>query len=182
MPLRDFAERTRTTLPRSALARNKRRPADLGRVQGERRARGGKPGSRRPPDRVCTRSTSVSWELVWRSKPPVRRRRGRELELEQASIILPSAIADAAPPRRQIAALLILPPALPPSFPTATAFLALLEQQLTLRTFLVSHSISLADWALWGAVRNNSIARAQLGQFVHVSRWSVPAFASRQVR
>ncbi|KAM0755247.1 glutamyl-tRNA synthetase [Meredithblackwellia eburnea MCA 4105] len=67
--------------------------------------------------------------------------------------------------------LLLLQPPFPPTFPASTSFLTSLEQHLTLRTYLVSHSPSLVDYILWGSLRVNTIARAQLGSFPHVGRW-----------
>ena len=62
-------------------------------------------------------------------------------------------------------------PAPPFTFPSATGLLAALEQRLTLRTFLVGHSLTLADWAVWGHIKANTIALAQLSKAPHTARW-----------
>lgn len=60
-----------------------------------------------------------------------------------------------------------------PAVPTATAFISMLEQRLTLRTYLVGHSLTLADWALWHGLKTNMIAQSQLSKAPHTLRWSL---------
>ncbi|KAM0786047.1 hypothetical protein ACM66B_006858 [Microbotryomycetes sp. NB124-2] len=66
--------------------------------------------------------------------------------------------------------LLQLPPH-PPAFATATAWLAQLEQRLTLRTYLVGHQLSIADWAAWGNLKMNTVAQKSMSKTPHVARW-----------
>ncbi|KPV71920.1 uncharacterized protein RHOBADRAFT_56299 [Rhodotorula graminis WP1] len=67
--------------------------------------------------------------------------------------------------------LLLLPPAFPPTFPTATAFLASLEQRLTLRTYAAANRPTVADYALFGALKTNTIAQTLLAKAPHTHRW-----------
>jgi len=67
--------------------------------------------------------------------------------------------------------LLLLPPAFPPAFPTATAFLASLEQRLTLRTYAAANRPTVADYALFGALKTNTIAQTLLAKAPHTLRW-----------
>ncbi|GAA5931087.1 glutamate--tRNA ligase GUS1 [Sporobolomyces koalae] len=74
----------------------------------------------------------------------------------------------------EITALLTSIPPFPPAFPTATALLVALEQRLTLRTFLVGHGRtepSVADFALFSALKNNVIALGLLPKAPHTQRW-----------
>ncbi|KAK4053615.1 glutamate--tRNA ligase [Microbotryomycetes sp. JL221] len=59
----------------------------------------------------------------------------------------------------------------PPAYAPTLTWLTSLEQQLTLRTYLVGHSITLADYLTWGSLKMNSIAQKVLSKFVHVERW-----------
>ncbi|GAA5858656.1 hypothetical protein JCM8547_001408 [Rhodosporidiobolus lusitaniae] len=68
------------------------------------------------------------------------------------------------------AQLLNIPP-FPATFPTALAFLSQLEQRLTLRTFLVSHAPTLADYACFSALKTNVIALPLLAKTPHTQRW-----------
>ncbi|GJN93940.1 hypothetical protein Rhopal_006999-T1 [Rhodotorula paludigena] len=71
-----------------------------------------------------------------------------------------------------ILSLLLLAPPFPPDFPTATAFLSALEQRLTLRTFLASHAHpTIADYALFSALKTNVIALGLLPKAPHTQRW-----------
>lgn len=60
-------------------------------------------------------------------------------------------------------------------FKTVTAFLALINSHLTLRSFLVSHQLSLADIAIWGKLKGVPLFQQQIksgtwsGQ--PISRW-----------
>ena len=60
-----------------------------------------------------------------------------------------------------------------PALPTATAWISSLEQRLTLRTFLVGHAMTLADWALWHGLKTNMIAQSLLSKAPHTLRWWV---------
>ncbi|GAA5862679.1 hypothetical protein JCM3774_001883 [Rhodotorula dairenensis] len=73
----------------------------------------------------------------------------------------------------QIHALLLQLPPFPPSFQSATAFLASLERQLTLRPFVATATTepSLADYALFAALKNNVIALGLLPKAPHTNRW-----------
>ncbi|TNY17169.1 glutamate-tRNA ligase [Rhodotorula diobovata] len=71
----------------------------------------------------------------------------------------------------QVHSLLSLPPPFPPAFPTATAFLASLEQRLTLRTYAASNRPTLADYALFGALKTNVIALSLVPKAPHTQRW-----------
>lgn len=75
--------------------------------------------------------------------------------------------------RIQITALLLSVPPHPPAFQTAIAFLQQLSQRLTLRSYLVGHAPSAADWAAWGSLKTNPVAQGviQGGQVPHVKRW-----------
>ncbi|GAA5888833.1 hypothetical protein JCM5296_005009 [Sporobolomyces johnsonii] len=88
----------------------------------------------------------------------------------------------------EIVSLLLSMPPFPPTFPTATTFLSALEARLTLRTFLVGrHSApSLADYALWSALKTNVIALGMLPKAPHTARWfaymsALPAVAKALV-
>ncbi|GAA6039961.1 hypothetical protein JCM8097_002640 [Rhodosporidiobolus ruineniae] len=77
-----------------------------------------------------------------------------------------------------IAQLTNIPP-FPATFPTALAFLSSLEQRLTLRTFLVGHAPTLADYAVFGALKTNVIAQPLLAtKAPHTARW-FNSFAQR---
>ncbi|GAA5973550.1 hypothetical protein JCM11641_007114 [Rhodosporidiobolus odoratus] len=78
----------------------------------------------------------------------------------------------------EIASLLLTIPAFPATFPTATAFLSHLEQRLTLRTYLVSHAPTIADYAVFSALKTNTIAQPLLPKAPHTQRWFT-AFSSR---
>ncbi|XP_076833600.1 bifunctional glutamate/proline--tRNA ligase isoform X2 [Brachyhypopomus gauderio] len=54
-----------------------------------------------------------------------------------------------------------------------------LDAALALRTFLVGHSLTLADLCVWAAVQGRGEWRAEPGSFPHVSRWF--SFLSSQV-
>lgn len=71
----------------------------------------------------------------------------------------------------QITSLLLSLPAHPPSLPASVPFLASLEQRLTLRTYLVGHTPSVADYAAWGHLKTNPVAVGQLSKLPHSSRW-----------
>ncbi|BGP19968.1 hypothetical protein JCM10213_006745 [Rhodosporidiobolus nylandii] len=82
----------------------------------------------------------------------------------------------------EISQLLLAIPPFPATFPTATAFLSLLEQRLTLRTFLVGHAPTIADYALWGALRTNVIAQPLLPKAPHTARWFAAVGARAEAR
>ena len=48
-----------------------------------------------------------------------------------------------------------------------------LDAHLILRSYVVGYSLTLADLAVWGAVRGNKVAYAAVkkGNILHVSRW-----------
>ena len=48
-----------------------------------------------------------------------------------------------------------------------------LNSHLTLRTHIVGYTVTLADLAIWGAIRGNKIATASVkkGAMINVSRW-----------
>lgn len=48
-----------------------------------------------------------------------------------------------------------------------------LDAHLTLRSYVVGYTVSIADLALWGAIRGNKVATAAIkkGNMIHVSRW-----------
>ena len=48
-----------------------------------------------------------------------------------------------------------------------------LDSHLTLRSYVAGYSLTVADLAIWGAVRGNKIANAALkkGAMLNVSRW-----------
>ena len=48
-----------------------------------------------------------------------------------------------------------------------------LNEHLTLRSYVVSYSLSVADLAIWGAIRGNKIGYAAVkkGSMIHLSRW-----------
>ncbi|GAA5920079.1 hypothetical protein JCM1841_004082 [Sporobolomyces salmonicolor] len=73
----------------------------------------------------------------------------------------------------EIVSLLLSIPPFPPTFPAATTFLSALEARLTLRTFLVGRrsAPSLADYALWSALKTNVIALGMLSKAPHAARW-----------
>ncbi|SCV72989.1 BQ2448_6914 [Microbotryum intermedium] len=68
--------------------------------------------------------------------------------------------------------LLSLPPH-PPALPTALKLLSALEQRLTLRTYLVGHTPTVVDYAVWGHLRANPIALGVLAKpgVPHTARW-----------
>ncbi|KAM6981295.1 bifunctional glutamate/proline--tRNA ligase [Aplochiton taeniatus] len=51
------------------------------------------------------------------------------------------------------------------------AALGELDKALSLRTFLVGHSLTLADLCVWAALKGNGEWQGQAGPFSHVSRW-----------
>ncbi|GAA5989864.1 hypothetical protein JCM10908_002354 [Rhodotorula pacifica] len=73
----------------------------------------------------------------------------------------------------EIHSLLLQQPPSPPTFPTATTFLSTLEQRLTLRAFVATGSThpTLADYALFSALKNNVIAQGLLNKAPHTKRW-----------
>ncbi|GAA5955820.1 hypothetical protein JCM3765_001862 [Sporobolomyces pararoseus] len=78
------------------------------------------------------------------------------------------------PESDEIISLIETIPPFPPTFPTATSLLSLLEQRLTLRTYLVGTgrtSPSIADFAFHSALKNNVIAQGLLSKAPHTSRW-----------
>jgi len=56
---------------------------------------------------------------------------------------------------------------------TLTTIANKIDHHLTLRTFLVGYSISVADWSLWGLIKSSSTFNALLkrAQHPHLSRW-----------
>lgn len=66
-------------------------------------------------------------------------------------------------------------PAHPPAFGPSSAFLDALDTRLTLRTFLVGHTLTVADWATWGLFKINTVLMAGIkkGKHVHAARWCV---------
>ncbi|KDE04185.1 hypothetical protein MVLG_05348 [Microbotryum lychnidis-dioicae p1A1 Lamole] len=73
----------------------------------------------------------------------------------------------------QITALLLSLPPHPPVLPTALSLLSALERRLTLRTYLVGQTPTVADYAVWGHLRANPIALGVLAKpgVPHTARW-----------
>jgi glutamyl-tRNA synthetase len=46
-----------------------------------------------------------------------------------------------------------------------------LESHLTLRSYIVGHSLTTADVGVWGALRGNKVFHGVRGKYVNVSRW-----------
>jgi glutamyl-tRNA synthetase len=47
----------------------------------------------------------------------------------------------------------------------------MLSMRLTLRTYLVGHQVTLADFGIWGHLKGNGVAMGLLKGFGHVLRW-----------
>ncbi|KZO97792.1 glutamate-tRNA ligase [Calocera viscosa TUFC12733] len=70
------------------------------------------------------------------------------------------------------------------AFGEVTSSLDALDDHLALRTYLVGHSPTVADWALWGALKAHSIVAGLLkrGTHVHLARWFTHLEASERVQ
>ena len=66
-----------------------------------------------------------------------------------------------------------IPSFLPTDFKTVEEPMLELDSHLTLRSYLVGYSLTVADLAIWGAIRGNKVANAAIkkGAMVNVSRW-----------
>lgn len=74
----------------------------------------------------------------------------------------------------QVDALIAALPANPPAFAAVAHFLDAVDTRLTLRSFLVGHDVTIADWAVWGFIKASpAIAGSMMrkGQHVHLARW-----------
>ena len=58
-------------------------------------------------------------------------------------------------------------------FKTVEAPLLELDAHLTLRSYIVGYTLTVADLSVWGAIRGNKVAHAAMkkGSMIHVSRW-----------
>ena len=61
----------------------------------------------------------------------------------------------------------------PTDFKSVEGPLLELEAHLTLRSYIVEYSLTVADLSVWGAIRGNKIAHAAIkkGNILNVSRW-----------
>ena len=72
-------------------------------------------------------------------------------------------------------------------FHRLNATIELINSHLKLRSFLVGYSVSLADYAVWGALKANSVFNSQLkngktGSIEHLGRWFVYIASLPQVK
>ena len=62
-----------------------------------------------------------------------------------------------------------------PDFKKISHTLDILENHLTLKSFIVGYNLTIADFAVWGALKSNAIFNKQIktGNFacIHLSRW-----------